>query len=62
MEGGGKTTTTIISQLCIYFIYKSLNKIGDSEINIGFHLPYLNGLTGSEREGLLFHCFKKDRS
>ena len=35
----------------IYFIYKSLNEIRDSEICIGFHLSYLDDLTKSEREG-----------
>ena len=36
-------------------IYKSLNKIGDTKICIGFHLSYLDDLIRSEREGLLFH-------
>ena len=51
--------STILSKFCIYFIYKSLNKIRDSEISIGFHLSYLNDLTSSEKEGCFLVALNK---
>ena len=53
-SGLGGDNLTIVSEFCIYFIYKSLNKISFSEFSIGFHLSYLNDLTRSSRKGLLF--------
>ena len=48
---GGQGRGALLDNHCIILCLFYLQKIRDSEISIGFHLPYLDDLTRTEREG-----------